>query len=157
VIVFLFKIIKKYQYLKKFTMFKVQRVHPDAIIPTCGSAGSAGYDLYSVDDVVHFPRGSRILVNTGIKFETPEGTYGRIAPRSGLSMRGIDIGAGVIDHDYRGLVKVLLINNSHEPFSIEKGSRIAQLILERYVHAEIVECVLDDTERGSGGFGSTGV
>lgn len=93
----------------------------------------------------------------------PEGTYGRIAPRSGLAVKsGISTGAGVIDADYRGEVKVLLFNHSDADFNIEKGDRIAQLILERIYTPEIE--VLDDnawevennTERGAGGFGSTG-
>lgn len=88
----------------------------------------------------------------------PEGTYGRVAPRSGLAWKNfIDVGAGVIDQDYRGNVGVILFNHSDTPFEIKKGDRIAQLILERIVHPVVVEAdTLSDTDRGAGGFGSTG-
>ena len=90
----------------------------------------------------------------------PEGNYGRIAPRSGLAAKhSIDVGAGVIDSDYRGEVKVLLFNLSDTDFEVKPGDRIAQLIIEKYTMTEIqeVEGKLDDTVRGEGGFGSTGI
>lgn len=89
----------------------------------------------------------------------PLGTYGRIAPRSGLAAKHfIDIGAGVIDSDYRGEVKVLMFNFSEEEFKVSVGDRIAQLIVEKYTRTEIEEVTdLTDSERGAGGFGSTGV
>lgn len=88
----------------------------------------------------------------------PEGTYGRIAPRSGLAWKhSIDVGAGVIDADYRGNVGVILFNFSDKDFEVKKGDRIAQLILEKISYCDIVETSdLDDTSRGEGGFGSTG-
>ena len=89
----------------------------------------------------------------------PRGTYGRIAPRSGLAAKhGVDVGAGVIDADYRGEVKILLINHSDVKFDIKKGDRIAQLVLERISLAELNEVSeLEETQRGQKGFGSTGV
>ena len=98
-----------------------------------------------------------MLIPTGWKFKLPPGTYGRIAPRSGLSLKGIDVGAGVIDRDYRGEIKVLLINNSAQPFAVNKGDRIAQLICEKIVYPYIKEDILDYTTRGDKGFGSTGL
>jgi dUTP pyrophosphatase len=98
-------------------------------------------------------------VSTGISISIPTNTYFRIAPRSGLAYKnGIDVLAGVIDSDYRGEVKVLLINLSKDVFSIARGDRIAQGILEHITIAEVVETdTLIDTDRGAGGFGSTGV
>lgn len=89
----------------------------------------------------------------------PEGNYGRIAPRSGLAAKNmIDVGAGVIDSDYRGEVKVLLFNLSDVDFEVSKNDRIAQLIIEKYTPTQLVEVEeLDSTVRGVGGFGSTGV
>ena len=119
--------------------------------------GAAGYDLSSIEDV-DIPANSRKLVDIGLSFTVPENTYGQIAPRSGLAVKGIDIGAGVIDHDYTGPVKVLMINTSDTVFTVEKGSRIAQLIIKKIETPEIN--IVDDlsvTDRGNGGFGSTGV
>ncbi len=91
--------------------------------------------------------------------QIPIGNYGRIAPRSGLAAKNfIDVGAGVIDSDYRGEVKVLLFNFSEEEFKVNVGDRIAQLIVEKYTRTEIEEVQdLSESERGAGGFGSTGV
>ena len=104
------------------------------------------------------PHGGRLLVGTGVAVVLPMNVYGRVAPRSGLTVKhGILVGAGVIDPDYTGEIKVALFNLGDAPFEIKKGDRIAQLILERcetpYVR-EITE--IRETERGSGGFGSTG-
>src|SRR4029077_14341393 len=112
-----------------------------------------GYDLYSAESVIIQPR-TRRLVDTGLAIAIPPGTYARIAPRSGLSVKGLDIGAGVVDSDYRGPLKALLINNSDIPFQINQGERMAQLILE---HIENPECVtvvdsLPETTRGNRGF-----
>ncbi|XP_059746271.1 deoxyuridine 5'-triphosphate nucleotidohydrolase, mitochondrial isoform X1 [Bos taurus] len=104
------------------------------------------------------PPMEKVLVKTDIQIALPSGCYGRVAPRSGLAAKHfIDVGAGVIDEDYRGNVGVVLFNFGKEKFEVKKGDRIAQLICERIFYPEIEEVqVLDDTERGSGGFGSTG-
>ena len=136
---------------------KVCKLKPDAILPKISSDGAVGYDLYSFSDVTVYAY-KRTLVDTGISMSLPYGTYGRVAPRSGLSVKnGINVGAGVIDPDYTGEVKVLLFNHSDENFEIKKGDRIAQLIIEK-CDTPLVEEVdmLDTTERGEGGFGSTG-
>ena len=129
----------------------------DAKIPTRGSPFSVGYDLCSSEEKV-VPKRQRCMVSTGIAIGIPNGTYGRVAPRSGLAAKhGIDVGAGVIDPDYTGEVKVILFNNSDNDFEIKKGDRIAQLILEKVMTPEIRELgELVKTLRGEGGFGSTG-
>ncbi|KGG51606.1 putative dUTPase [Mitosporidium daphniae] len=121
------------------------------------SENAAGYDLFSAKDAI-VPKQGRLLVPTDIAIAVPLGTYGRVAPRSGIALKhGIDVGAGVIDADYRGNVGVLLFNTSTEAdFSIKKGDRIAQLILEKIATPEVrVVQSLTETVRGSGGFGST--
>jgi dUTP pyrophosphatase len=136
----------------------VTRLTPNAILPVRGSAGAAGYDLYATDGYVVLP-GHRVVVSTGVAVQLPPGTYGRIAPRSGLAVKhGLDTLAGVIDPDYTGELKVVLVNTDMRvPFVIKPGYRIAQLILEQYVSADVVEGVLPDTTRGADGFGSTGI
>jgi dUTP pyrophosphatase len=136
---------------------KVKLLHEDALVPERAHQSDAGWDLYSIDTVLLGPR-SRYAFNTGLAVEIPIGCYGRIAPRSGLSLKGIDVGAGVIDRGYTGEVKVLLINNSGCPIKIDKGSKIAQLILEKCNYEESIEVVyeLDKTDRSDSGFGSTG-
>lgn len=139
-------------------MLKVKFAHTDAVLPTLGSDGAAGYDLSSVEDTVVPARGRKI-VDTGIQVAFPSGHYMRIAPRSGLAAKhGIDVFAGVIDFDYRGVVKVILMNNEDVDFVVKKGDRIAQAILEKIsVLPVVLEESLDDTNRGVQGFGSTGV
>jgi len=139
----------------------VNKVHKDAKTPIRGSSGAAGYDLCSVEDIF-IPQGEHVLVPTGIRVIIPTGYYGRVAPRSGLTVKhGINIGAGVIDCDYRGEVKVVMFNHGEEDVTFTKGTRIAQLILER-CSTPPVSVVSDElfdnstTTRGSGGFGSTG-
>ena len=126
--------------------------------PRQGSKYAAGYDLCSDQKITLHP-GDRTLVSTGLAIAIPKGHYGRIAPRSGLAVKkGIDIGAGVIDNDYRGEVKILMLHNGKENLDIEVGDRIAQLILESYSSSEVMIVEdLEETERGTGGFGSTGV
>jgi dUTP pyrophosphatase len=134
----------------------VKRNFDDALIPTRGSEHSAGYDLYSYEEN-SILSGETKLFNTGISFTVPEGTYGRIAPRSGLSKKGLLVNAGVIDRDYTGPVKVMLHNLSHDTYIVKKKDRIAQLILEKIKVSTIEEVEeLVKTDRGSGGFGSTG-
>ncbi|KAL1970489.1 hypothetical protein VTN77DRAFT_4133 [Rasamsonia byssochlamydoides] len=135
----------------------VKKLTESARAPTRGSAFAAGYDLYSAKDTV-IPAKGKGLVDTGLAIAVPEGTYGRIAPRSGLAAKNfIDTGAGVIDADYRGEVKVLLFNFSDEDFTVKEGDRIAQLVLERIYTPEVVVVdQLEESIRGAGGFGSTG-
>lgn len=127
-----------------------------AIMPTRGTYGSAGYDLYAIEDVT-INRFKFIPVSTGVSMAIPAGHYGRIAPRSGLAVKhGVMVGAGVIDSDYRGEIKVALatLNGVYE---FKKGDRIAQVIIEPVVTPELTTVdSLDDSERGDGGFGSTG-
>ena len=139
------------------TSLKVKKFYTDAQIPTRGSAMAAGYDLYSYEDRVLAP-GDCILVDTGVGITVPPGTYGRVAPRSGVSKHKILINAGICDEDYTGIVKVMMQNIGTDLFVIKKGDRIAQLVLEKIVtpEVEVVE-ELTPTTRGAGGFGSTGV
>ena len=101
----------------------------------------------------------RALIHTEIAIAVPEGYYGRIAPRSGLALQcGIDVGGGVIDADYRGEVGVILFNHSDEDYHVKQGDRIAQLILEKIICPAIEQVdQLDETQRQTGGFGSTGI
>jgi dUTP pyrophosphatase len=137
-------------------MLKVKLVHPSAKLPSRATEGAAGYDLYaSVPAVV--PAGGWTLVSTGISISIPSGTYGRVAPRSGLSMKGICVGAGVVDEDFRGQVGVLLYNHANTDFEVKEGDRVAQLVLEKIETPDVVQVdELESTIRGSGGFGSTG-
>lgn len=150
---------KLYSILNNKVTFKVKTINCNARIPFKSYPGSAGYDIFSIESVTIAP-GSRLLVRTGVSLEVPEYYYIRVAPRSGLSVRGIDVGAGVIDSSYRGEVKVLLINNSKEFYNVQEGDRIAQLIMERCGNAEISVLEYYDelsmSERGQNGFGSSG-
>ena len=140
----------------------VKKLSSDARLPTLGSLKAVGYDLYSAKDLTVKAYG-KALVPTDICIKMPHGVYGRIAPRSGLAWKNhIDIGAGVIDPDYRGNVGVVMFNHSSTDLEIKKGDRVAQLILEKYLRC-IVKEYSEDTgfgceseERGSYGFGSTG-
>ncbi|KAL4907525.1 hypothetical protein BDW74DRAFT_176283 [Aspergillus multicolor] len=136
---------------------QVKKLTPTARAPTRGSAFAAGYDLYAAKEIV-IPAKGKGLVDTGLAVAVPEGTYGRVAPRSGLASKHfIDVGAGVIDADYRGEVKVLLFNFSDVDFTIKEGDRVAQLVLERIFTPEVaVVEELAESVRGAGGFGSTG-
>ena len=137
---------------------KVKKLAFDAVVPTRGSDGAVGYDLYSSEDAIVPNQAGRALVGTGITVVLPPGVYGRVAPRSGLAVKHcINVGAGVIDPDYTGEIKVVLFNHGMNDFEIKKGDRIAQLVLERCETPPIEEIsIVEDTERGSGGFGSTG-
>jgi dUTP pyrophosphatase len=136
----------------------VKRLSDKATLPKRGSEFAAGLDLSSAEDMV-IPAGKRALVKTDLSIACPPGTYARIAPRSGLALKkGIDVGAGVVDADYRGPVGVILFNKGDDDFEIKVGDRIAQLILEQIILPDIIETdELPDTVRGEGGFGSTGV
>lgn len=136
---------------------RVRRLSDLAFIPKRGTSQSAGLDLFSPIDTVVPPQ-DRILVKLDISIELDNGTFGHILPRSSLSLKnGIHIGAGVIDSDYRGNVGVLLFNLSNEPFYINRGDRVAQLVVKRYEIVDPEEVFeTSDTDRGVGGFGSTG-
>jgi len=137
---------------------QVKKLSEYATIPKRASQYAAGFDLSSACDIEVPPRG-KALVKTDISIAIPENTYARIAPRSGLAVKNfIDVGAGVVDYDYRGNVGVVLFNHSDGVFSVKRGDRIAQLILEKISMANVVEvCELSETGRGEGGFGSSGV
>ena len=142
----------------------VQRLSEHAIIPTRGSEYAAGFDLSAAEDTVIGGNGGRALVKTDLRIACPPGTYLRIAPRSGLAYKfGIDVGAGVIDADYRGPVGVILFNFGKEDFKIQRGDRIAQAILEQIcIPSSIIDVPMDEElpnvgTRGENGFGSTGI
>jgi dUTP pyrophosphatase len=127
------------------------------IAPKRGTASAAGYDLTYVGYPVILEPGKRYAFPTNLILEIPESFYGRIAPRSGLAFKqGIDVLAGVIDSDYRGEVKVILVNLGDKSASFLNGDKIAQIIFERY-YDFVVEPAdqLEESERGEGGFGST--
>jgi dUTP pyrophosphatase len=136
----------------------IKRTSTKARMPTRGSEGAAGLDLYSAEKTLVPPR-SKLVVATDLEIALPLGTYGRIAPRSGLAAKKfIGIGAGVIDRDYRGKLGVVIFNHGEEAFEINEGDRIAQLILEKIIETTPVEVQdLEDTKRGDQGFGSTGI
>jgi dUTP pyrophosphatase len=128
-------------------------------LPAYATAGAAGMDVVSAEDVVIAP-GARHPVATGLALAIPQGFEIQVRPRSGLALKhGITVPntPGTIDSDYRGELKVLLINHGAEPFAIARGDRVAQLVLAPVVQAAWAEVAeLDETQRGTGGFGSTG-
>ena len=135
----------------------VKRLSPNAILPSRGSEYAAGLDLYSPTAGIVLPQ-QRLLVPLDISIELPGNTYGHILPRSGLALKhGIHIGAGVIDEDYRGNVGVLLFNLGDQPYTFFPGDRIAQLVVKSYERVDVVSAVnLEESQRGNGGFGSSG-
>lgn len=139
-------------------MFKVKLLSLDAKVPTRATEFSAGLDLSSIEDTV-VPANKWIAIPTGISIQIPKDCYARVAPRSGLAFKhGIQVGAGVVDSDYTGTIKVILFNHGSSDFEVKKGDRIAQLIFEKIYNEYFIEVEeLDDTVRGDGGFGSTGV
>ena len=126
-------------------------------LPGYASAGAAGADLRA-SEAVEIARGARAAVATGVRLEIPPGHVGLVWPRSGLAVRhGIDTLAGVIDSDYRGELKVALVNLGAEPFRVTRGMRIAQLVFARFERVEFRPTdALPASDRGDGGFGSTG-
>jgi dUTP pyrophosphatase len=133
------------------------KVHGVGELPEYSSEGAAGADLRARESIVLAP-GARAAVATGVHVEIPAGHVGLVWPRSGLAVRhGIDTLAGVIDSDYRGEVRVVLVNHGDAEFRIEPGDRIAQLLVQRVERAAFFRAVsLAATSRGEGGFGSTG-
>eukprot|EP00127_Corallochytrium_limacisporum_P003010 Clim_evm57s144 gene=Clim_evmTU57s144 len=142
---------------ESFGPLQVKLWSDNAKLPARGSSHAAGYDLYAAEDRTIEAQG-KAIVPTDISIAVPAGTYGRIAPRSSLAWKHhIDVGAGVIDEDYRGKVGIVLYNLGKNDFEIKKGDRCAQLILERIITPEVVQVdELVETDRGAGGFGSTG-
>lgn len=138
-----------------------RKMTPTAILPTRGSPQAAGLDLYydGAKPIQIWP-GQIALLTTGLAVEAmPEGCYARIAPRSGLSVKGTDVLAGVVDADFRGEVRVVLLGVNYEKpvVTINPGDRIAQMVFERYIHVDVVEVFEKNaTQRGADGFGSTG-
>lgn len=138
----------------------IKRLRPDVELPSYAHPGDAGLDIRSAEEVILQP-GERALLGTGFAMALPEGYAAFVQPRSGLAAKhGISIvnTPGLIDCHYRGEVKVILVNLGREPFRVNKGDRIAQMVIQRVERAEVLEVEkLEDTARGERGFGSTGV
>ncbi len=141
---------------------KFLRLHPDAQLPKYATEHAAGLDIHACNDeeIVVQPQ-AVALIPTGFAIELPIGYEAQLRPRSGLAHKhAISLlnTPGTIDADYRGEVKVILINHGKEPFTVKKGDRIAQMVIAKYERVAIVEAdALSDTKRGTGGFGHTGV
>jgi dUTP pyrophosphatase len=135
---------------------KFLKIDSRARLPSRATKNSAGLDLRSIGDV-EIPPGEWRPCKTGLAVEIPRGLYGRIAPRSGMATKGIDVLAGVIDSDYRGEIICILINHSKDAALIKEGDRIAQLIVERIALLDPVWAAdLTGSDRGDKGFGSSG-
>jgi dUTP pyrophosphatase len=134
-----------------------KRLDPSATLPARGSSHAAGLDLHSIAEVTLEP-GQRSLVATGLAASIPVGYYGRVAPRSGLATKqGLDVMAGVIDADYRGEILCLLYNAGEDRIVLSAQTKICQLIIEKIITPTAVwSDEISETERGDGGFGSTG-
>jgi dUTP pyrophosphatase len=137
---------------------KITKTHSDAILPVYATEGSSGMDIVAINKTVLLPH-EVTKVNTGISISCPKQFEFQIRSRSGLASQGIFVinSPGTIDSDYRGEVCILLMNTNPEPFIVEKGMRIAQMILCPVIKCSWQEDSLDETERGTGGFGSTGL
>jgi len=146
------------------TTLRVKRLSPRALLPAYQSAGASGLDLAAClpedHSVVTIAPGQVVVVPTGLAVAIPAAFEGQVRARSGLSTKhgiGLPNAPGTIDSDYRGELRVALINFSRTPFEVTHGMRVAQLVISPVAHAEISEVdELDDTSRGAGGFGSTG-
>jgi dUTP pyrophosphatase len=138
---------------------KIKKLSNEAIIPQYKTAESAGMDICSIEECIVKPMEIK-LIPTGLSLEIEPGFEAQVRPRSGLALKGITIvnSPGTIDSDYRGEVKVILMNLGKEEFKISKNDRIAQLVLSKVEQAIIKEAdELNNTQRGAGGFGSTGM
>src|SRR3954447_24611335 len=133
------------------------RLDANAILPTRGSPAAAGLDLYSIEDITILPH-ERMLARTGLAVAIPEGFYGRVAPRSGLATKqGLDVLAGVIDADYRGELKCLLLNTGGDTIPVPRHTKDCRRIIEKISPPDAVWAdELSMPARGEGGFGSTG-
>ena len=139
----------------------IRRLDAGLPLPAAQHDGDAGVDLYAASDVTLEPRGGRALVPTGVAIAIPSGYAGFVQPRSGLALRhGVTVvnTPGLVDAGYRDEIRVLLINHDPvEPFKVSRGDRVAQLVIQRFERVEWHEVGdLDDSERGLGGWGSTG-
>ena len=146
--------------LMNFLKIKFKKTNKHAVAPTYAKEGDCGCDLYAIEDTTIIP-GQRQLIDTGIAIELPSGFEAQIRPRSGSAWKhGVTVlnAPGTIDCGYRNSIRVILINHGKEPFTVKRGMRIAQMVVERYTHVNwIVASQLEDNdERGEGGFGSTG-
>ena len=139
-------------------LIKFQKILGDAIIPHYAHLGDAGMDVFSAEETI-IKAGERKSVRTGIKMGLPEGFVGLVWDKSGLALKnGIKTMAGVIDSGYRGEIGIVLANLSDQDYKIEKGQKIAQMLVQKVERAEIEETKnLNETSRGAGGFGSTGL
>ena len=139
---------------------KFRRIDPSAELPTYAHPGDAGMDIRSIEELTIEP-GARALVHTGLVMVLPLGYEAQVRPRSGLALKnGVTVlnTPGTIDEGYRGEIGVILANFGSEPFNVEKGAKIAQMVIAPCARAEIVETdEVDDTVRGTGGFGSSGL
>jgi dUTP pyrophosphatase len=137
-------------------MIEFIKLNEEALTPRLATKGSAGFDLYC-DGFYTIKPNVYCALNTGITVVIPDGYCGQIMPRSGLAVKyGIDTLAGLIDSDYRGEIKVALINHGTETVEFKKGDRIAQIVFQPILTDWKESKEFDDTERGAGGFGSTG-
>jgi dUTP pyrophosphatase len=135
---------------------EVQKIHKDAKLPLYQHKGDAGLDIFSSIDCT-LEAGEVKPVPTGIKVAVPDGHVGLVWDKSGISLKGVHRLAGVIDSGYRGEVRVVMVNLGNEPFVIEKGMKIAQLLVQPVAEVKVVEAEeLENTSRGEEGFGSTG-
>ena len=139
------------------TILRFKKLSKNATTPVRGSPCSAGLDLFSAESKIIEPH-DRARIKTDIAIKLPPGTYGRIAPRSGLAANHfIGIGGGIIDPDFIGGIECILFNHQNSPFQVTKGMRISQLIIEKISYPELLEVdALEETERGDKGFGSSG-
>ncbi len=136
---------------------QVVKLTPSATVPTKGSDKAAGYDLSSAYNYT-LPAWGSLLIKTDLQIKVPDGSYGRVAPRSGLAWKNKIHLAGVIDADYRGPINIILFNLSNETFKINRGDRVAQLVCEKNASPDIaVVKSLNKTDRGEKGFGSSGI
>lgn len=136
---------------------KIKKLREDAILPSYAHKGDAGLDLFSCENCVLYP-GEIKMVSAGIAIELPEGYVALVWDKSGIAARGIKTMGGVLDCIYRGELKVVMLNTTKEPYEIKKSQKIAQLLIQPIVTAEIEEVSeLSESERGEGGFGSTGL
>jgi dUTP pyrophosphatase len=141
-------------------ILRIKKLNPDAHLPQYAHPGDAGLDLFAVESVA-LPPGEARLVKTGIAIELPAGTEAQVRPRSGLALKhAVTVlnSPGTIDAGYRGEVGVILINHGREAYAVEKGAKIAQMVIQPVLSVSVEEhAELSDTARGAGGFGSTGM